>query len=181
MRRQLLSVSALAMVAVLATGCSDSDSSDEPDSNPPASDTASDNGSGNADGSNNPDAQGAEAYARRFVQLVNRAADTGETKSLHELVAKCSSCQQYPATYDDIYQKGGSVDGEFYKLLDVQTSMQDESTAQAVAKVKANTSTTFKLSKNAEPRPLRAETYEWTLTLERTDDGWQVVGMKEKF
>ena len=183
MRRQLRTVAAMAAVTVLAVGCSDdSGSSDEPDKSPSTSESASSDGdSGISDGSENPDVAGAEAYARRFVQTVNRAGDTGETKALHDLVAKCSSCQQYPATYDDIYANGGSVDGEFYQLLNVEATMQDDSTAQAVAKVKADTSTTFKMSKDAKAQPLRPETYIWTLELDRGDNGWEVVGMKEKF
>lgn len=197
MRRHLLSTAALALVVTVAVaGCDDSGSDGESDSGSSQSTSESPSTDSPATGSAGPssskapklpaaaksaDEAGAEAYVRYYVDVVNAAADTGDTEVLHAAVTKCSTCQQFPAIYDDMYNNGGWVDGGFYRVLDVQATMKDDETAQAVAKLKADTSTTFKTTKNNKKQRIEAASYVWTIDLEHSGDGWQITGMKEKF
>ncbi|UYM05553.1 DUF6318 family protein [Solicola gregarius] len=198
MRRHLLSTAAWILVAAAAVAGCDSGSDDEsgsgasgPTSDSPTSDSPATGSTapGASKASNAPkppaaaekdDAAGAEAYVGYFVDLVNYAAESGDTKPLHDAAVECDYCQQFPAVYDDVYSNGGSFDGDFFRLLDVNATGEGDTT-QAVAKLKADTSTTFKIAKDKKTQHIEPVSYTWTIDLEPTDDGWQITGMKEKF
>lgn len=187
MRSVLLVPGACAIVAALTiSGCDDGEPDDHADKAPsePRSSSAP-----KAPGASAPpmpekaaesDASGAKAFVGYYVDIVNYAADTGDTEPLDAAAKDCAYCQQFSAVYDDMYTNGGSFDGKLYALKGVEVD-EKESSARAVATVKARNAATFRISKDADSRNPTPRTFTWTFDLRRADGGWQIVGMDESF
>lgn len=194
MRSSLLVPGACAIVAALTiSGCDDGEPDGGADSTPSAPSTSSTGSTSGASStppaSSGPSmpakaaesgADGAKAYVGHYVDIVNYAADTGDTKPLSAASTDCEYCQQFSAVYDDMYANGGSFDGKLYELEGVDVK-GEASAVRAVATVKSRSAVTFRISKDAERRNPKSRTFTWTFDLRRADEGWQIVGMAETF
>ena len=184
MRGSSLAPAACALLATLGVGGCDGGDSDDSDATdrPPTPSAASSPPSGPTTPASaaEPDADGARAYVDYYVDVVNYAADSGDTRRLHDEASECGYCQQFAAVYDNIYDNGGSFDGKPYTLSGVKVTEQS-SKVRAVATVKSRTGATFQIAEDARRRNPDAQTFTWTFELRRTGDSWQIVGMDESF
>lgn len=182
MRSSLLVPGACAVVAALMIGgCDDSEPDDQTES------TTSTSGSPSASASKGPsmpakatesDSNGAKAYVDHYIDIINYAADTGDTEQLRAAAKDCEYCQQFPAIYDDMYSNGGSFDGKPYELKGIEVE-DGSSTVRAVATVETRRAATFQMAKDAKRQKPESQTLRWRFELRPTDDGWQIVGMDE--
>ena len=63
---------------------------------------------------------GAEKFAGYWVDQVNKATSTGETKGLKSLgLAGCDLCSDFPKQVDQIYAAGGRVESEDWTIKSV--------------------------------------------------------------
>jgi hypothetical protein len=63
------------------------------------------------------DAQGAQGFARYWIDTLNQATTSGDTKKLKTLQkANCSICADFAKQLDTIYAAGGHVDTQGFKI-----------------------------------------------------------------
>lgn len=59
----------------------------------------------------------AKAFVEYWVETLNYATDTGDTRLLKALATKnCDACTAFAATLDEIYAKGGHVESKGWEL-----------------------------------------------------------------
>lgn len=121
---------------------------------------------------------GAEAFARGFLETVNYAGSTGDTKLLRTLYAAlCTRCEAIADGIDQIYASAGSIEGgswhatsfRFYGIrnevafLDVLVDYD----AQSLTRSQGASPTAFPASR----RNLKAFNLRWS------DSGWTVSAL----
>jgi hypothetical protein len=59
----------------------------------------------------------AEAFVHYWVQLLNRASATGQTRSLQSLSHACASCDAVVTAIDQVYTAGGHIESRGWQIM----------------------------------------------------------------
>lgn len=71
--------------------------------------------------------EGAAAFVKHYVDILNFAATTGDVQELSRLSSPdCKGCQRYITLYRDTYAAGGYFKGGEWKMADVQVQFAEK-------------------------------------------------------
>jgi hypothetical protein len=88
--------------ALLLAGCSD-----DPEPTPKLPDLTSSSPSPTASESETPEAESAEDFVRRWVEISNEMQNTGETSEYLEISSRCAACKQVAQRVETVFDAGG--------------------------------------------------------------------------
>lgn len=94
-----------AVVPLLLAGCTD-----EPEPTPKMPDPTTSSPSPGPTDSETPEAESAEDFIRRWVEVGDEMQVTGETSKYRSLIDEtCKACRDFASSVEDVYRSGGSV------------------------------------------------------------------------
>ncbi len=178
-----VAVVAAAMVCTLSVAGCTADPDDQPTAVTPASPTPTDEQTepggnqvteptlpGAAEGSS---IRSAKAFVGYYIDLLNYAMVTGDTKSFRAAARNCEGCDRYADLFDRTYGAGGSATTSGWKVTSSVATDVDSGTA-VLADVSAGPITIQK-TEDAEPKTFAADAYELRFKLGTRDDSWVVM------
>jgi len=121
------------------------------------------------------DDRGAQNFARYWIDTLNKATVTGDTKKLKKLQKKsCETCTDFAKQLDTIYAAGGHVKTDGFK---VKSLVKDAGIPKPGAGVSATlnaTPQTVVAKKGAAPRTLKGGDLRLRLIMVRVGDHWSM-------
>ncbi len=117
--------------------------------------------------------QSAKAFVGYYIDLLNYAMVTGDTKSFRAAARNCEGCDRYADLFDRTYGAGGSATTGGWKVTSSVATDVDSGTA-VLADVSA-APITIQKTKDAEPKTFAADAYELRFKLRTRDDSWVVM------
>lgn len=121
-----------------------------------------------------PDGETARQFIQRWVALSNRMQETGDTAAFLSVAGPdCTSCHDYAARIEKIYENEGHVSGGRERIL----SLKSESPTQWLVTLRAEP-TRFVEAEGSAPENLPGGKYRSRLYLARVGGKW-IVGSTE--
>ncbi len=168
--------------AIGVAGCS-ADPDDQPTDATPASPTPTDDqteppGNQVTEPTLPADAEGgsirsAKAFVGYYIDLLNYAMVTGDTKSFRAAARNCEGCDRYADLFDRIEQAGGSARTRGWEVEEVAAAHQGSATA--VVFDVAAAAVMSKPRANAEPTHIPPAKYELRILLAPAGSSWRAV------
>lgn len=170
--RRLAAV-ALCLPLLAAAACSGDDST-EPDGAPSSSSNASQAPTLRAE-AKATSLDGAEAFARHWVEALNHASTSGDTTYLRTLGMGCKACSAMADGIDELYVAGGRLESSGWRVLKAHaTPANAERTVVVRLRVLRPAEATY-ASKDAEPEFFEGGRQSYALQLVRGDGAWRVA------
>jgi len=116
---------------------------------------------------------GAEAFVRYYIDLLNYAANTGDTRALRAAAARCPGCSDYAALYEKTYEAGGYFRDPGWRPFSVLSRLEGDAWTVLV-QVKAPAVTYVKKA-GAKPRRGERDVYALRFEVTRQHDAWSVT------
>ena len=167
---------------IAVAGCS-ADPDDQPTEATPSSPTPTDDqtkppGNQVTEPTLPADAEGssirsAKAFVGYYIDLLNYAMVTGDTKTFRAAARNCEGCDRYADLFDRTYGAGGSATTSGWKVTSSVATDADSGTA-VLADVSA-APITIQKTEDAEPKTFAADAYELRFELRTRDDSWVVM------
>jgi hypothetical protein len=128
-----------------------------------------------------PEAEGtskaaAKAFVRHYVDLVNYAMKSGDTRQLSDLSAStCQACRAITDRIDEVYDNGGRLEGRGWRVdaLTYYAHAGGPGERLVAAGIRIAPQTAYLPS--TRPSPSRASRGNLDFTLARESTGWRVV------
>ncbi len=124
---------------------------------------------------------GAEQFADYWVETLNEATDTGNTKTFRSLAApECTACSDFADQLDTIYDEGGHVETDGWSLDKVvpEAGATDDEVGLLLT-VDVAPQKVF-ADKNAKPQTFKGGKQAFRLHVERTDGDWHVTELSPR-
>lgn len=121
---------------------------------------------------------GAVAFVKHWVELHNAALITGRTDALEEVSgSRCVSCNAIITALENLYEAGGSIRGEGFRILQIGTAVYQSTRPVDVA---VRVEATGQVVIDAEGKRRRNEAQISNLTFELTwsRDRWRVTELE---
>ncbi len=115
----------------------------------------------------------AEAFVEYYIDLLNYAMVTGDTKAFRAASENCAGCEQYADLFDQVANKGGSAKTRGWTVDEIATSPRGE-----MMYVVFNARAARVLSKPSASASLALippATYALRLVLSRRHNGWKAT------
>ncbi|MGH3358715.1 MAG: DUF6318 family protein [Nocardioidaceae bacterium] len=185
MARRLF-VAFVALSACLIGGCSDGESNDPKPSSgtadaPQAVDGDQDSSMGDKsaaptlpDGAQEDTLEGAKAFIRHYVDLLNYAANTGNVTSLRAAARGCDGCRKYEELYESTYQNGGYMREPGWHASDMFAAVQGDGSTGVLVTIQAPRMR-YRLNRNTEEKIGRRDVYKLRFEVARRSDEWVVT------
>ncbi|MCW2736376.1 hypothetical protein [Nocardioides sp.] len=103
------------VVPLLLAGCTD-----EPEPTPQMPDPTSSSPSPTPTESETPEAESAEDFIRRWVEVGDEMQVTGETDEYDRMTPECEPCQSFVANVEEVYSAGGSAEFAGSKIVQIR-------------------------------------------------------------
>jgi hypothetical protein len=160
-RRSLALLLSLVCLAALAS-CKSSNSNDDPKTVDGIPAYATTN-----------DTKGAQNFVRYWIDTLNKATVTGDTKKLKTLQkATCTVCTDFANKLDTIYGKGGHVETNGFKVNRLVNDSSIPKPGVGVSAALTATPQTVVASKGATPQHLKGGDLRLRLIMVREKDHW---------
>ena len=175
------SLALIALLGCVLAGCSDA-ASDDPTTTPTESPTSSERDVIASVPTLPPAARkdtlkGAEAFIRHYIELLNYASDTGDTKPLRSMSsAGCNGCYDYVDLYERIYSHGGYLRGGDWVPQKNALKQRFEGTVRVVISVDAKPGQ-YRKRRSAPVKTHGTAQYSLTFVAERRTGHWTVIGL----
>ena len=119
------------------------------------------------------DEQGAQNFARYWIDTFNKATTSGDTKPLVKLnKASCTTCADFVKTIDGIYAKGGHVETKGLTVKKILNEAGVPAPGAGVSVVLKAAPQTVTPSKGAKPKTYKESEVRFRLILIRVKDHW---------
>ena len=163
----------LAALSLLLVGCSDDPEPKMPD--PPA--TSSATPTEEPTETETPEAESAEDFIRRWVEVNTAMQNSGATDEYKALSTRCQPCQQTASRIEDIYSSGGFVKTDGWTIDRIRD--RSGSGSKPVYDLEISSSpTTFRSSQDGKVEKLKGG--EIVVRVRLTNDApWQVVQLTQ--
>ena len=158
--------------ALLLAGCSS-----DPEATPKMPDPTPSSSSPTASESETPEAESAEEFIRRWVDVNQKMFVTGETDEFHNLGPNCDDCRKIAETVTNIYDGGGSVDWDGWTILAL--APRGAPSAHAYRYVVRSAPTRYRETSNGPWKRLKGGRGVQLIVLEPAGSSWQVLESKE--
>lgn len=113
---------------------------------------------------------GAEAFVRYYIDLLNYAANTGDTTALRNVATNCGGCADYAQLYETTYEAGGWFHDPGWRPFGL-LSRREGNHVTVVLQVNAPAVTYLKRH-GGEPKRGQAEVYSLRFEVRRSGDQW---------
>lgn len=120
-----------------------------------------------------PTRSGAEAFVRYYIDLLNYAANTGDTKALRAAATDCPGCDRYADLYKSTYQEGGYFRDPGWTPFGV-LSRRQAGAVTVLLHVNAPAVVSV-MHKGAAPHRGHADVYSLRFDVERHNPTWTVT------
>ena len=119
---------------------------------------------------------GAAAFVEMWVEQFSRAFISGDTGQVRDLAARdCKTCNGFVDLIDDVYERGGSIEGDPWRVRKTRTS---GSPPDGMAAISADIFQPAQVVRRHGAAPLRTDPGEVTYLFELTYvDGWKLTGL----
>jgi hypothetical protein len=118
-------------------------------------------------------AKGAQGFARYWIDTLNKATTTGDTKKLKKLQkASCQTCTDFAKRLDTIYAAGGHVETQGFTVKQLVDDASVPKPGAGVSATLTATPQTVVEKKGAKPRHLKGGDLRLRLIMVRQDDHW---------
>jgi Family of unknown function (DUF6318) len=119
------------------------------------------------------DDRGAQKFAQYWIETLNEATTSGDTKKLKTLQKKsCTTCVDFARQLDTIYGAGGHVETQGFQVKSlVKDAAVPEPGAGVSASLQSTPQTVYR-TKNAKPREYKGAQLRLRLIMVRVDDHW---------
>jgi hypothetical protein len=119
------------------------------------------------------DERGAQRFAQYWIDNLNSATTSGDTKKLRTLQKRgCTTCTDFANRVDGIYAKGGHVVTKGFKTKSLVSEAGIPSPGAGVSATLLATPQTVYPSKNAAPKHYKGAELRLRLILIRSGDHW---------
>ncbi len=117
--------------------------------------------------------KGAQNFARYWIDTLNDATTSGDTKKLRTLQKdSCTTCTDFAKQLDDIYAKGGHVETDGFKVKKAVNEAGVPKPGAGVSMVLTATPQKVYATKDAKPRELKGGDLRLRLIMVRVKDHW---------
>ncbi len=118
----------------------------------------------------------AEAFVRHYIELLNYAMTTGDTKAFRAASAKgCSGCNDYLEFIRDVYDKGGFYNTDGWKNLDIRPGSRGDAVIFTVSATAAPVN--YQMSKTAERQHSREQRFDFAVGVKGVRQEWKASGI----
>lgn len=119
------------------------------------------------------DARGAQNFARYWIDTLNRATTSGDTKKLKTLQKPtCATCTDFAKQLDDIYAAGGRVETHGFKVKKIVNESGIPKPGAGVSVLLTATPQKVYKTKDAAVRSLKGGDLRLRLIMVRADAHW---------
>jgi hypothetical protein len=119
------------------------------------------------------DERGAQKFAEYWIETLNAATVSGETKKLKTLQKKsCNTCVDFAKQLDTIYGAGGRVETKGFQVKSLVPEAGVPKPGAGVSATLQSTPQTVYRSKNAQPQKYKGAELRLRLIMVRADDHW---------
>ena len=119
------------------------------------------------------DEKGAQSFARYWIETLNEATTSGDTKKLKTLQKKsCETCTDFARQLDEIYAKGGRVETEGFKIKNLVNEANVPAPGAGVSVTLTATPQKVYATKDAAVRELKGGDLRLRLIMVRVKDHW---------
>ncbi|RYB92477.1 hypothetical protein EUA06_05880 [Nocardioides glacieisoli] len=127
--------------------------------------------------SETPEQESAEDFIRRWADENQRMFVTGDTERFLSLGPDCDDCKRIAETVDGIYDGGGSVEWDGWKILNL--APRGAPSANAFRFVVRSAPTRYRETANGPWKQLEGGRGVQLIVLKPVDSSWQVLESKE--
>jgi hypothetical protein len=121
------------------------------------------------------DEKGAQGFARYWIDTLNEATTSGDTKQFRKISQKsCKTCTDFAKQLDDIYAKGGHVETEGFQIKKMANEANIPAPGAGVSVVATATPQKVYASKGAEPRSLKGGDVRFRFIMLRNGEHWEM-------
>lgn len=119
------------------------------------------------------DEKGAQNFARYWIDTLNKATTSGDTKKLKTLQKKsCETCTDFAKQLDDIYAAGGHVETKGFEVKKIANEAGVPAPGAGVSVVLTATPQKLYKAKGAVPRSLKGGDLRLRLIMVRVSHHW---------
>ena len=115
----------------------------------------------------------AEAFVEYYIDLLNYAMVTGDTKAFRAASRSCQGCERYADLFDATYARGGSARTNGWRVTESFGAPLSEY-IRVIADIRAS-ALVIEPAGASRPERYAADRYELTLDLRQGPAGWHVV------
>jgi hypothetical protein len=119
--------------------------------------------------------KGAQNFARYWIDTLNKATTTGDTKQLKTLQKpSCETCADFTKQLDDIYGAGGHVETDGFKIKKIVNEAGVPAPGAGISVVLTATPQKVYKTKGATPRSLKGGELRLRLIMVRVKNHWSM-------
>lgn len=119
------------------------------------------------------DEKGAQSFARYWIDTLNAATTSGETKKLKSIQkAACTTCTDFAKQLDDIYGAGGHVETDGFKVKKILNEAGVPAPGAGVSVVLTATPQKVFKTEGATPQSLKGGEVRLRLIMVRVENHW---------
>ena len=123
-----------------------------------------------------PGTEGAGAFVRYYIKLLNYASQTGDIRRLRSAANECNGCRRYEELFSKTYSRGGSFTGNLWSPYAV--TVVSEGREYVVLTLVKAAGGRYRPHAGAPVRPLRPDRYSLRFALERDRGGWSITSFE---
>jgi len=123
-----------------------------------------------------PGTEGAGAFVRYYIKLLNYASQTGDIKPMRSAASECNGCRKYEELFSKTYSRGGSFTGNLWSPFAV--SVVPEGRKYVVLTLVKAARGKYSPHAGAKMRPLRPDRYSLRFAVERDGGAWLVSSLE---
>ena len=121
------------------------------------------------------DEKGTQGFARYWIDTLNEATTSGDTKQLKRISQpSCEVCTDFAKRLDDIYANGGRVETEGFQVKQIANEANVEPPGAGVSVILTATPQTVVESKGAKPRKIEGGDVRFRLIMLRQGEHWEM-------
>jgi hypothetical protein len=121
------------------------------------------------------DEKGAQSFARYWIDTLNNATTSGDTKKLKSIQkASCTTCADFAKQLDDIYGAGGHVETDGFKVKKILNEAGVPAPGAGVSVTLTATPQKVFKAKGATPRSLKGGEVRLRLIMVRVKNHWEM-------
>jgi hypothetical protein len=119
------------------------------------------------------DEKGAQSFSRYWIDTLNKATTSGDTKKLKTLQkSSCQTCTDFAKQLDDIYAKGGHVETDGFKVKKIVNEAGVPAPGAGVSVTLTATPQKVYATKDAKVRELKGGELRLRLIMVRVKSHW---------
>jgi hypothetical protein len=124
------------------------------------------------------DEKGAQGFARYWVDTLNKATTSGDTKQLRKISQKsCTTCTDFADQLDKIYADGGHVETDGFEVKKMANEANIPPPGAGVSVILTATPQTVVASEGAKPRELKGGDVRFRFIMLREGEHWEMDRM----